>query len=80
MRIRYSSLFRCSRVSKKAKFALKIVVPLLCLSVAIQASAVLLFHDDFEKDSIGDEPSKWEGRTRRKHNRRSRRRSEKGEQ
>ncbi len=49
-----------SQVSQKIKLSLKIAVPILCLSIAIQASAVLLFHDDFEKDKIGSEPSKWE--------------------
>ena len=60
MRFRYLSLFRCSQVSEKTKLGLKIIVLLLCLSIAGQASAVLLFHDDFEKDKIGAEPSKWE--------------------
>ena len=60
MRLRYPTLFRCSQVSEKAKLGLKIVVSLLCLSIVIQAPAVLLFHDDFEKDSIGEEPGKWE--------------------
>ena len=52
--------FQRTQVSQKAKLALKIAVPLLCIGIAIQASAVLLFHDDFEKDKIGSEPSKWE--------------------
>ena len=52
--------FQRSQVSQKIKLSLKIAVPMLCLSIAIQASAVLLFHDDFEKDKIGSEPSKWE--------------------
>ena len=56
----YLSVFQGRRVFLKAKFALKIVVSLLCLGIATQASAELLFHDDFEKDNIGDEPSKWE--------------------
>lgn len=30
------------------------------LFIAMPASAVLLFHDDFEKDAIGSEPSKWQ--------------------
>ena len=60
MCFRDSVLFRCSQVSEKTKLALKIIVLLLCLSIAGQASAVLLFHDDFEKDKIGSEPSKWE--------------------
>ena len=60
MRFRYLSLFRCSQVSEKTKLGLKITVLLLCLSIAGQASAVLLFHDDFEKDKVGAEPSKWE--------------------
>ena len=60
MRFRYPSLFRCSHVFEKTKLALKIIIPLLCISIAIQAPAVLLFHDDFEKDNIGEEPSKWE--------------------
>ena len=54
------SVFQGRRVFLKTKFALKIVVSLLCLGIATQASAELLFHDDFEKDNIGDEPSKWE--------------------
>lgn len=49
-----------SQVSQQIKLSLKIAVPMLCISIAIQASAVLLFHDDFEKDKIGSEPSKWE--------------------
>lgn len=60
MRFGYSSLFRCNQVSEKVKLAIKIVVPLLSIGIAIQASAVLLFHDDFEKDEIGAEPGKWE--------------------
>ena len=60
MHFRCLSLFRCSQVSEKTKFALTIVVSLLCFGITMQASAVLLFHDDFEKDKIGDEPSKWE--------------------
>ncbi|MCY3551411.1 MAG: hypothetical protein OXH39_13205 [Candidatus Poribacteria bacterium] len=60
MRLRYFSLFRCNQVSERIKLGLKIIVPLLCLSMAGQAPAVLLFHDDFEKDKIGSEPSKWE--------------------
>jgi len=56
----YLSVFQGRRVFLKTKFALKIVVSLLCLVIATQTSAELLFHDDFEKDSIGDEPSKWE--------------------
>ena len=57
---KHLSLFRYCQVSQKVKLTLKIVVPMLYLSIAIQASAVLLFHDDFEKDKIGSEPSKWE--------------------
>ena len=57
---RHLSLFRYCQVSQKVKLTLKIALPMLCLSIAIQASAVLLFHDDFEKDKIGSEPSKWE--------------------
>ena len=60
MLFRHLSLLRCRQVSQKTKLALKIVLSLLCLSIAGQASAVLLFHDDFEKDKIGEEPSKWE--------------------
>ena len=60
MRFTYLSVFRYNQISLKTKFALKIVVSLLCLGIATQASAELLFHDDFEKDNIGDEPSKWE--------------------
>ncbi len=60
MLFRHLSLFRCNQISEKTKVVLKIVVSLLCLSIAVQASAVLLFHDDFEKDKIGAEPSKWE--------------------
>ena len=37
-----------------------IVVLILSISIALPAPAVLLFHDDFEKDKIGEEPSKWE--------------------
>lgn len=32
----------------------------LGITIAVNTSAVLLFHDDFEKDDIGKEPSKWE--------------------
>ena len=60
MRFRYLSLFRCSQVSEKTKLGLKITVLLLGLSIAGQAPAVLLFHDDFEKDKVGSEPGKWE--------------------
>ena len=60
MIFKHLSLFRYSQVSQKIKLALTIAVPLLCLSIAIQASAELLFHDDFEKDTIGKEPGKWE--------------------
>ncbi len=60
MLFRHLSLFRCRQVSQKTKFALKIALPLLCLGITMQTSAVLLFHDDFEKDKIGEEPSKWE--------------------
>ena len=38
----------------------KIAVLILSIGIAIPTSAVLLFHDDFEKDKIGEEPSKWE--------------------
>ena len=48
------------KVSKFPKLAAKIAVFMLCLGIATQASAELLFHDDFEKDSIGKEPGKWE--------------------
>ena len=37
-----------------------ITVFLLSIGIVMQASAVLLFHDDFEKDNIGSEPGKWE--------------------
>ena len=60
MIFKHLSLFRYSQVSQQIKLALTIAVPLLCLSIAIQASAELLFHDDFEKDTIGKEPGKWE--------------------
>ena len=60
MTFKQLSLFHYCQVSQKIKLVLTIAVPLLCLSIAMQASAVLLFHDDFEKDSIGKEPSKWE--------------------
>ena len=58
MRFRYPSLL-LSKLWKPADFT-QIAVFLLSLGIAMQASAVLLFHDDFEKDSIGEEPSKWE--------------------
>ena len=54
------SVFQGRGVFLKAKFILKIVVSLLYIGVVMQASAELLFHDDFEKDKIGAEPSKWE--------------------
>ena len=54
------SVFQGRRIFLKTKFALKIAVSLLCLGIAGQASAELLFHDDFEKDKVGAEPSKWE--------------------
>ena len=60
MSVKHLSIFQGGRALFNAKFALKIVVSLLCLSITIQASAVLLFHDDFEKDKVGSEPSKWE--------------------
>ena len=60
MRFKYASLFRWCQISEKTKLGLKIIVLSLCLSIAAQAPAVLLFHDDFEKDNIGAEPSKWE--------------------
>ena len=60
MIFKHLSLVGYSQVSQKIKPALKITVLLLCLSIAIQVSAELLFHDDFEKDNIGSEPSKWE--------------------
>ena len=60
MRFKYASLFRWCQISEKTKLGLKIIVLSLCLSIAGQAPAVLLFHDDFEKDNIGAEPSKWE--------------------
>ena len=52
--------FQRSQVSHKIKLALKIAVFMLCLGITTQAPAVLLFHDDFEKDKIGAEPGKWE--------------------
>ena len=60
MIFKHLSLSRYSQISQKIKLALTIAVPLLCLSIATQASAALLFHDDFEKDKIGSEPIKWE--------------------
>ena len=60
MLFRYLSLFQGTQVSQKTKLALRIVVSLLCFGITMQTSAVLLFHDDFEKDKIGSEPSKWE--------------------
>lgn len=35
-------------------------VLVLSFSIGINTSAKLLFHDDFEKDTIGNEPMKWE--------------------
>ena len=52
--------FQRSQVSHKIKLALKIAMLILCIGITTQASAVLLFHDDFEKDKIGSEPGKWE--------------------
>ena len=52
--------FHCSQVSHKIKPALKIAMFMLCIGIATQTSAELLFHDDFEKDKIGSEPNKWE--------------------
>lgn len=60
MIFKHLSVSQHSHVAEKIKLTLKIALPMLCLSIAIQASAVLLFHDDFEKDKIGSEPSKWE--------------------
>lgn len=60
MLFRYLSLFQCSQVFQKTKLALRLVVSLLCFGITMQTSAVLLFHDDFEKDKIGSEPGKWE--------------------
>ncbi|MYB95103.1 hypothetical protein F4054_10330 [Candidatus Poribacteria bacterium] len=56
----YLSLFQDKRIFLKTTLTLKIVVFMLCISIAIQTSAELLFHDDFEKDKIGSEPNKWE--------------------
>ena len=56
----YLSFFQFRRVSLKTELSLKIAVFMLCLGIATQASAELLFHDDFEKDTIGKEPGKWE--------------------
>ena len=60
MLFRYSSLFQCTQVFQKTKLALRMIVSLLCFGITMQTSAVLLFHDDFEKDKIGSEPGKWE--------------------
>ena len=54
------SFFQFRRVSLKTELSLKIAVFMLCLGIATQASAELLFHDDFEKDTIGKKPGKWE--------------------
>lgn len=54
------SLFQDKRIFLKTTLTLKIVVFMLCISIASQTSAELLFHDDFEKDKVGAEPSKWE--------------------
>ena len=69
MRFRYSSLCAYSQFAEKTKLGIKIAVSLLCLSIATQASAELLFHDDFEKDKIGSEPRQMGSRTRRQNNR-----------
>ena len=60
MPFKYLSFYRCNPVRKKIKFTIKIMALLLCFGITIQSPAVLLFHDDFEKDAIGAEPSKWE--------------------
>ena len=56
----YLSLFQDRRIFLKTKLILKIAMFMLCIGVVMQASAELLFHDDFEKDKVGAEPSKWE--------------------
>ncbi len=42
------------------RIAIIFVVLVLSFSIGINTSAKLLFHDDFEKDTIGKEPMKWE--------------------
>ena len=56
----YLSFFQCRRIFLKTKLTLKIAMFMLCFGITMQTSAVLLFHDDFEKDKIGSEPGKWE--------------------
>ena len=51
---------RSTYLSPHLTSIVKIAVFILSIGIAIPTSAVLLFHDDFEKDTIGEEPSKWE--------------------
>ena len=58
--MRFIHLSSASDESSKLARCTIITVFLLSIGIVMQASAVLLFHDDFEKDSIGSEPGKWE--------------------
>ena len=42
------------------KLSVFCVVCILTLFATMNTSAKLLFHDDFEKDTINQEPNKWE--------------------
>jgi len=56
----FSTDYLSRPVFQKMGLILKIVVFMLCLSIPMQASAVLLFHDDFDREAIGSTPDNWE--------------------
>ncbi len=58
--MRFIHLSSASDESSRLARCTIITVFLLSIGIVMQASAVLLFHDDFEKDEIGAEPGKWE--------------------
>ena len=58
--MRFIHLSFASDESWRLARCILITVFLLSIGIVMQASAVLLFHDDFEKDNIGSEPGKWE--------------------
>lgn len=62
MRSTYLCCFqhRQHRSVRQLPYCAIIVVLMLYIGITTQASAALLFHDDFEKDEVGKEPSKWE--------------------
>ena len=58
--MRFTHLSSSSNKSWRLTGCAIIAVFMLSIGITMQASAILLFHDDFEKDEIGGEPSKWE--------------------